>query len=162
MFAVIKTGGKQYKVAQDSIIEIEKLEAEEGDVVSFEEVLMVGGDKPQIGTPLISGTAVHGEVISQKRGEKVINFVKRRRKHGSQRRKGHRQYLTVVKITAIGGKAPAAKKKTATADPAFKPAKKTVAKKAAETRAATKPAAAKKPAAKKAPAKKAAAKKTEE
>ena len=153
MFAVIKTGGKQYKVAQDSIIEIEKLEAEEGDVVSFEEVLMVGGDKPQIGTPLISGTAVHAEVISQKRGEKVINFVKRRRKHGSQRRKGHRQYLTVVKITAIGGAAPkASAPKTVAAEPAFKPAKKTVAAKAAAAR----------PAAKKAPAKKAAAKKTEE
>ncbi len=113
MFAVIKTGGKQYKVAEESIITVEKLDAEEGDSVSFEDVLMIGGDKPQIGTPLLSGTAVFGEVLEQKRGEKVINFVKRRRKHSSQRRKGHRQYLTVVKITGIGGEAPkkSAKKK---------------------------------------------------
>ncbi len=112
MFAVIKTGGKQYKVAKDTIIEIEKLEAEEGDTVNFEEVLMLGGDNTVVGAPLVEGAAVSAEVISQKRGDKVISFVKRRRKHSSQRRKGHRQYLTVVKITEIiaaGGAKPAKK-----------------------------------------------------
>ncbi len=112
MFAVIKTGGKQYKVTKDSILEVEKLEAEAGDSVNFEEVLMLGGDSPVVGAPFIEGAAVSAEVLEQKRGEKTINFVKRRRKHSSQRRKGHRQYLTVVKITEIiasGGAKPAKK-----------------------------------------------------
>ena len=131
MFAVIKTGGKQYKVAQDSIIEVEKLDAEAGDSVSFDQVLMIGGDKPQIGSPLLSGTAVFGEVLEQKRGVKTINYVKRRRKHSSQRRKGHRQYLTVVKITGIGGEAPKAKKAPAKKAEDAPKAEKATAKKAA-------------------------------
>ncbi len=120
MFAVIKTGGKQYKVAKDTILEIEKLDAEAGDTVNFEEVLMLGGDSPVIGSPLIEGAAVSAEVLEQKRGDKVINYVKRRRKHSSQRRKGHRQYLTVVKITEIIAKGGAKPAKKAAAKPAAK------------------------------------------
>lgn len=141
MFAVIKTGGKQYKVAKDTILEIEKLDAEEGDTVNFEEVLMIGGDSPVIGTPMISGAAVSAEVISQKRGEKVIAYVKRRRKSSSQRRRGHRQYLTVVKITDIiasGGAKPAKKAAAKKADAPKADASKADAKKADEKKATTK------------------------
>ena len=103
MFAVIKTGGKQYKVAKDDEITIEKLAAEAGDKVQFNEVLMLGaeGDAPTVGAPLVQGAAVQAEVLDQTKGEKIIHFVKRRRNHSSARRKGHRQQLTVVKITDI-------------------------------------------------------------
>ncbi len=145
MFAVIKTGGKQYKVAKDSILEVEKLDAEAGDTVNFEEVLMLGGDNPVIGSPLISGAAVSAEVLEQKRGDKVINYVKRRRKSSSQRRKGHRQYLTVVKITEIiaSGGAKPAKKAAAKKDDAPKAADKKSDTKAKDTKAADKKADAK-------------------
>ena len=97
MFAVIKTGGKQYRVAADDVITIEKLDAAAGDAVTFDEVLMVDNT---IGTPLVAGATVAGEVLEQARGDKVISFVKRRRKSW-KRKKGHRQDLTVVRITGI-------------------------------------------------------------
>ncbi len=105
MFAVIKTGGKQYKVAANDVITIERLEAEAGDVVSFDQVLMLGGDSVTVGTPTVAGATVAGEVVEQARGPKVISFKKRRRQN-SKRKKGHRQDLTIVRITEIltGGK----------------------------------------------------------
>ena len=121
MFAVIKTGGKQYKVAKDDIITIEKLDAGPGENVQFDQVLMLGGDSPTIGSPFIDGAAVTGEVLEQGRAAKVLNFKKRRRKHGSKRLKGHRQYITTVKVTDIvasgASVAPAASKKKAAAKP---------------------------------------------
>ncbi len=101
MFAVLKTGGKQYKVAEGDIFTIEKLVAEAGDTVQFNEVLMLGGDKTTIGAPFIKDAGVQAEVVEQTRSKKTINFVKRRRKHSSQRKKGHKQPLTLVKITSI-------------------------------------------------------------
>ncbi len=102
MFAVIKTGGKQYKVVADDILTIEKLEAEPGSDVTFEDVLMVGeGESVTVGAPRVAGATVRATVVDQTRGPKVINFKKRRRKHGSQRRIGHRQHLTQVRIIDI-------------------------------------------------------------
>ena len=100
MFAVIKTGGKQYKVAANDKITVEKLEVEAGSVVTFDEVLMLGGDAPVVGAPTVAGATVTAEVVEQTRGPKVIAFKKRRRKN-SRRKHGHRQDLTVVRITAI-------------------------------------------------------------
>lgn len=120
MYAVIRTGGKQYKVAEDEIIYVEKLAGEKGESVEFNDVLMVGGtDSPKIGTPLVDGASVAGEVIEQTRGDKIIVFKKKRRQ-GYKRKKGHRQLLTCVKILGIGldGKAPA--KKAAAKKPAKK------------------------------------------
>lgn len=112
MFAVIKTGGKQYKVAAQDVITIEKLTAEPGDVVAFETVLMIGGETTVVGTPTVTGATVAGEVVEQARGPKVISFKKRRRQN-SKRKKGHRQDLTVVRITDIltDGRKPAARAK---------------------------------------------------
>lgn len=102
MFAVIKTGGKQYKVAEGDELEIEKLAADAGDAVSFDEVLMIGGeDGVTVGAPRIDGASVAAEIVEQFRGSKTINFKRRRRKHSSARRKGHRQHLTRVRITGI-------------------------------------------------------------
>jgi large subunit ribosomal protein L21 len=98
MFAVLKTGGKQYKVASGDVLRVEKLAAKAGDKVQFNEILMVGST---VGAPLVEGAGVQAEVIDQIKGEKTINFVKRRRKHGSQRKKGHRQQLTLVRIADI-------------------------------------------------------------
>ena len=101
MFAVIKTGGKQYKVAKDDIIIVEKLDAETGKKVSFDEVLMCGSEADvKIGEPTVKGAKVSGEVIEQRKGDKVIIFKKKRRQT-YRRKKGHRQNETVVKITAI-------------------------------------------------------------
>lgn len=100
MYAVIKTGGKQYRVAKDAVIKIERLDGEVGASVTFPEVLMVGGDNPVVGTPTVSGASVTATVLEQTRGEKVIIFKKRRRKN-YRRRNGHRQYLTVVRIADI-------------------------------------------------------------
>jgi large subunit ribosomal protein L21 len=100
MFAVIKTGGKQYKVAANDVVTIEKLDLEAGNSVTFEEVLMLGGETPVVGAPTVKGATVTAEVVEQTRGPKVIAFKKRRRKN-SRRKRGHRQDLTVVKITAI-------------------------------------------------------------
>jgi large subunit ribosomal protein L21 len=101
MFAVIKTGGKQYKVAKDDIIVVEKLDTETGKKVSFDHVLMCGSDKDvSIGDPTVSGASVSGEIIEQRKAAKVLVFKKKRRKN-YRRKKGHRQNETVVKITAI-------------------------------------------------------------
>ena len=157
MFAVIKTGGRQYRVVPDDVLEIGKIAGEVGTIVQLGEVLLVGGDTPVLGMPTVAGASVAAEVLDHKRGAKVIAFKKRRRKN-SKRKRGYRDELTVLRITEIladnakpsigprpkrekvvaaptedGDDAPAAKKKA--------PAKKTA------------------PAAKKAPAKKAAAKK---
>ena len=101
MFAVIKTGGKQYRVAQNEVLTSEKLAAEVGGTVQFNEGLMLGGDQPSLGDPLVGGAAVQAEVLEQKRGPKTLNLKRRRRKHGSRRLKGHRQSLTVVRIKDI-------------------------------------------------------------
>ena len=101
MFAVLKTGGKQYKVQSGDILRVEKLAADAGETIQFNEILMVGGDTPVVGAPFVSGAAVQAEVIDQIKGDKTINFVKRRRKHSSQRTKGHRQQLTLVRVTDV-------------------------------------------------------------
>ena len=101
MFAVLKTGGKQYKVQSGDMLRVEKLAADAGEKVQFNEILMLGGDNPVIGAPLVDGAAVQAEVVDQVKGDKVIHFVKRRRKHGSQRTKGHRQQLTLLRVTEI-------------------------------------------------------------
>jgi large subunit ribosomal protein L21 len=101
MFAVIKTGGKQYKVAAQDVITIEKLPVEAGSAVAFDEVLMVGVEGAmKIGSPVVVGAKVEGEIVEQTRGPKTISFHKRRRKN-SKRKRGHRQDLTVVRITGI-------------------------------------------------------------
>ena len=101
MFAVLKTGGKQYKVQSGDTLRVEKLAADAGEKVQFNEVLMLGGDKTVVGAPLVEDAAVQAEVVDQIKGDKVIHFVKRRRKHGSQRTKGHRQKLTLIRVTEI-------------------------------------------------------------
>ena len=182
MSAVIRTGGKQYRVEVGQNVVIERLVGEPGDSISFEEVLSTGdGESIEIGTPTLAGVAVHGKIVEQKRSRKILVFRRKRRKN-FRRLNGHRQYQTVVEITAIGGAAPkkAAAKKAAPADtaaeaaPAKKaapkkaaadaaPAKKPAAKKAAPKKADAEAAPAKKPAAKKAaPKKAAAAKKTDD
>ena len=101
MFAVLKTGGKQYKVQAGDMLRVERIAASAGETVQFNEVLMLGGDNPTVGAPMIEDAGVQAEVVDQIKGEKVIHFVKRRRKHSSKRTKGHRQKLTLVKITEI-------------------------------------------------------------
>ena len=161
MFAVIKTGGRQYRVVPDDVLEIGKIAGDVGTIVQLGEVLLVGGESPVLGAPTVAGATVAAEVLQHKRGPKVISFKKRRRKN-SRRKRGYRDEITVLRITEIltdnakpsigprpkkekvapaptegDDEAPKAAKKKA-------PAKKAVAKKAAA-----------KPAAKKAPAKKA-------
>ena len=101
MFAVLKTGGKQYKVQSGDLLRVEKLAADAGETVQFNEILMLGGDVPVVGSPRVDDAAVQAEVIDQIKGPKTINFVKRRRKHSSQRTKGHRQQLTLLRVTEI-------------------------------------------------------------
>ena len=111
MYAVIKTGGKQYRVAADEIFEVEKLDGEPGSVVKFGEVLMLGGDGDvTVGKPVISGASVTAEILEQGRGPKLINFKKRRRKN-SRRKKGHRQDLTTVRILEVLASGQSASKK---------------------------------------------------
>jgi large subunit ribosomal protein L21 len=121
MYAVIKTGGKQYKVAAADTITIEKLEAEAGETVVFPEVLMVGGDAGvTVGAPFVSGASVAAEIVRQARGPKTISFRKRRRQN-SKRKKGHRQDLTIVRISEIlvdGAKPSKASAPKKAADPA--------------------------------------------
>jgi len=100
MFAVIKTGGKQYRVAAEDVVSIDKIKGEVGEIVEFGQVLVVGGDAVQLGTPTISGASVAAEVLEQGRGAKIIAFKKRRRKN-SRRKIGHRQEFTLVRITEI-------------------------------------------------------------
>ena len=102
MYAVIKTGGKQYRVAADDVITIEKVAGDKGAKVEFAEVLMIGGDKLKVGAPFISGAKVVGELVEHTRGPKVISFKKRRRKN-SRRKRGHRQDLCTVRIKSIVG-----------------------------------------------------------
>ncbi|MEW6639014.1 MAG: 50S ribosomal protein L21 [Pseudomonadota bacterium] len=107
MFAVIKTGGKQYRVVPDDVLEIGKIAGEVGTIVQFPEVLVLGGDTPVLGVPTVAGASVAAEVLDHKRGPKVIAFKKRRRKN-SRRKRGYRDELTLVRITEIlaDGKAP--------------------------------------------------------
>ena len=170
MYALVRTGGKQYRVAKDDTILVERIAADEGAEVILDDVVMLGdGDKVTIGTPRVEGAAVSATVVSQTRGPKIIIFRRKRRKN-HRRTQGHRQDLTLLKINAIAEdgkslkpKAAPAKKAAAKEEAAPKAAaKKAAAKKAApkaEAKAAPKKAAAKKTAAKKATAKKAAAKK---
>ncbi len=174
MVAVIKTGGKQYRVAPNDILRIERIEGQPGDTVELGSVLMVGGkDGVTLGAPLVEGAAVAAEVVEQGRADKIIVFKKKRRKN-HRRRNGHRQHQTVLRVTEIltGGKQPG-QAKTAKAKPAPEgsekappaPEQAVAAPKAAEAekapakKATAKKAPAKKAATKKAPAKKAAAKK---
>jgi large subunit ribosomal protein L21 len=158
MFAVIRTGGKQYRVAPNDIIEIERIAGEPGDIIELAEVLLLGGSEgiPQAGSPAIAGALVAAEVMEQKRGDKIIVFKKKRRKN-YRRKNGHRQALTLLRITEIltDGKKPSMTKAAPRPEPkkaekkpaevkAAKPAKtekKTAAKAAPRPRA--KPAAAK-------------------
>src|SRR5690349_9236179 len=165
MFAVIKTGGRQYRVGANDVLEIGKIAGEVGTIVQLGEVLVVGGDTPVLGTPTVAGATVAAEVLDHKRGPKVIAFKKRRRKN-SRRKRGYRDEITVLRITEIltdnakptvgprpkkekVAPAPAAEGDEAAPKPARKkaPAKKAAAKPAAKAKAK----AAAKPAAKKAP-----------
>lgn len=101
MFAVLKTGGKQYKVQAGDVLRVELIAAAPGEKIQFNEIFMVGGEKPVLGAPLVKGAAVQAEVIDEIKADKVITFWKRRRKHSSQRTRGHRQKLTLVRVTDI-------------------------------------------------------------
>ncbi|MGU9963978.1 MAG: 50S ribosomal protein L21 [Candidatus Halichondribacter symbioticus] len=179
MFAVIKTGGKQYKVAQKDVLRIEKIVGVAGDIVQFNEVLLLGGKTPVVGAPMVANAGVQAEILEQAKAPKVIHYVKRRRKHSSQRTKGHRQQITVLRVKDIlatgadksgvmaavngaGFEVVIAPVKKAAKKPAVKkadkPADKPVVKKEAVKKPAAKKPAAKKPAVKKAPAKKPATK----
>ena len=161
MFAIVRTGGKQYRVAAGDKIAVEKLAGEAGETIVLDDILLAGeGDT----VADASKVTVSAEIIAQAKSEKVVVFKKRRR-HNYRRKAGHRQQMTLLRITDVGTgakKAPAKKAaapKTEATEAKAAPAKKAPAKKPAATKAATKPAAAaKKPAAKKAPAKKAPAK----
>ena len=168
MFAVIKTGGRQYRVVPDDVLEIGKIAGDVGTIVQLGEVLLVGGDSPVLGVPTVAGASVAAEVLQHKRGPKVISFKKRRRKN-SRRKRGYRDEITVLRITEIltndnkptVGPRPKKEKPVVAPsadgdDEAPKAAKKKAAPKKAVAKAAAKPRAkpdAKKAAAKKAPAK---------
>jgi large subunit ribosomal protein L21 len=178
MFAVIKTGGRQYRVVPDDVLEIGKIAGEVGTIVQLGEVLLLGGEQPVLGAPTVAGASVAAEVLQHKRGPKIIAFKKRRRKN-SRRKRGYRDEITVLRVTEIltdnkqptvgprpkkekpvaaapaGGEDAEAPKKTAKKKaPARKPAAKKTVKAAAKPRAKADA----KPDARKAPAKKAAAK----
>jgi large subunit ribosomal protein L21 len=102
MYAVIKTGGKQYRVSEGQLLRVEKLPGGKGDKITFGEVLLVGGDAPKIGRPLVQGAAVAAEITAQDRGKKLVVFKFRRRKN-YRRKNGHRQPYTELKITGITG-----------------------------------------------------------
>ena len=141
MFAVIKAGGKQYRVAAEDVIRIDRVTGEPGQIVEFGEVLLLGGDAPQIGTPTVQGATVAGEVLQHTRGDKVIAFKKRRRKN-SRRKRGYRHEFSVIRITEIltdGAKPSKEAKPRPQREPKVK----------AEGQAEAKPAKAKKPATKK-------------
>ncbi len=100
--AVIRTGGKQYRVAEGDVVRVEKLAGDAGDQVQFSEVLMIAGETPKFGAPLVAGAVVNGEILDQGRGEKLVVFkFKRRKKY--HKKQGHRQDYTAVKITGIQG-----------------------------------------------------------
>ncbi|MDC1116064.1 50S ribosomal protein L21 [Alphaproteobacteria bacterium] len=170
MYAVVKTGGKQYKVAKDDKIVVDRLEAEAGSNLVLDQVLMVAnGDQVDVGAPTVKDAVVGATVLRHTRGDKIMVFRRKRRKN-FRRIRGHRQDLTLLQITDIApdGKLKAAKpaeaKKTAAEKPAAKPAeaKKPAADKPAAKKAPAKATEAKKPAAKKAPAKKASTSKSKD
>lgn len=107
MFAVIKTGGRQYRVVPDDVLEIGKIDGDVGSIVQLGEILMLGGETPVLGIPMVAGASVAAEVLQHKRGPKVISFKKRRRKN-SKRKRGYRDEITVLRITEIlaDGKTP--------------------------------------------------------
>jgi large subunit ribosomal protein L21 len=165
MFAVIKTGGRQYRVVPNDVLEIGKIAGDVGTIVQLGEVLVVGGDTPVLGAPTVAGASVAAEVLDHKRGPKVIAFKKRRRKN-SRRKRGYRDEITVLRITeiltdnakpTIGPRPKREKVAPAPVEDGDDEAPKAAKKKAPAKKAVAKKAAAK-PAAKKAPAKKAAAK----
>jgi large subunit ribosomal protein L21 len=147
MFAVIKAGGKQYRVAAEDIIRIDRVNGAPGEIVEFGEVLVLGGDTPQLGTPTIAGATVAGEVLQHTRGDKVIAFKKRRRKN-SRRKRGYRHEFSVIRITEIltDGAKPS---KTAAPRPKREPKPKVEGEAEAEAKPAKAKTKAKKPAAKK-------------
>ena len=157
MFAVIKTGGRQYRVVPDDVLEIGKIAGDVGTIVQLGEVLMVGGDTPVLGMPTVAGASVAAEVLDHKRGPKVIAFKKRRRKN-SRRKRGYRDEITVLRITEVltdnakPSIGPRPKREKVVAHAAEGNEEPKAAKKAPAKKAAAKPAA------KKAPAKKPAAK----
>jgi large subunit ribosomal protein L21 len=159
MFAVIKTGGRQYRVVPDDVLEIGKIAGDVGTIVQLGEVLLLGGDAPVLGAPTVAGATVAAEVLQHKRGPKVIAFKKRRRKN-SRRKRGYRDEITVLRITEILADnakpsiGPRPKKEKIVAAPVDGDDEAPAAKKKAPVKKT-----AAKPAAKKAPAKKAAAKK---
>src|SRR5215470_1339483 len=124
MFAVIKTGGKQYRVVPDDVLEIGKIAGDVGSIVQLGEVLVLGADTPVLGVPLVSGASVAAEVLDHKRGAKVIAFKKRRRKN-SRRKRGYRDEITVIRVTEIltDGKAPSVEARGKTAKAPKKEAK---------------------------------------
>ncbi|MBT3069666.1 50S ribosomal protein L21 [Rhodomicrobium sp. Az07] len=132
VYAVIRTGGKQYKVAPQDVLQIEKIEGAAGDSVNFAEVLALGGGEgePKFGVPLVNGAAVSAEIVEQGKGPKIIIFKKRRRQN-SRRRNGHRQFLTTVRIVDILTDGKAAPVKAAEAAPAEEAPKKAAKAKAA-------------------------------
>ena len=119
MFAVIKTGGKQYRVAAEDMIKVERVNGDRGEIIQFGEVLLLGGDSVTVGAPTVAGASVAAEVVEQGRGPKVIAFKKRRRKN-SRRRRGFRQEFTTLRITEIltDGKKPSKAAKSKEAAPA--------------------------------------------
>jgi large subunit ribosomal protein L21 len=155
MFAVIKAGGKQYRVAPEDVIRIDRVKGEPGAVVEFGEVLLLGGDSPQLGAPTVAGATVAGEVLQHARGDKVIAFKKRRRKN-SRRKRGYRHEFSLIRITEIlteGAKpsqTPPARPKREAKKPEPAPAAEAAAGKAKPAKKASR---AKKPAAKKPKAK---------
>jgi large subunit ribosomal protein L21 len=155
MFAVIKAGGKQYRVAAEDVIRIDRVKGEPGEIVEFGEVLVLGGDSPLIGMPTVAGATVAGEVLQHTRGDKVIAFKKRRRKN-SRRKRGYRHEFSVIRITEIltEGAKPAQEPPPRPKREARKPEPEATEEGAAEEKAAPKKkAAAKKPAARKPAAK---------
>ena len=172
MFAVIKTGGRQYRVVPDDVLEIGKIAGDVGTIVQLGEVLLVGGESPVLGVPTVPGASVAAEVLHHKRGPKVISFKKRRRKN-SRRKRGYRDEITVLRITeiltndnkpTIGPRPKREKPVVAAPVDGDDEAPTAVKKKAAPKKPVAKKAAAKpraKPETKKAPAKKAAAKKSD-
>jgi len=160
MYAVFRSGGKQYRAAQGDVLRLEKIEAEEGSTVQFDDVLLVGeGADIKVGTPVLSGTSVSAKVVRQGKSKKV-SVVKFKRRQNYLRQGSHRQFFTEVEITSIGAATKKAAPKAKAEESADKPApKKAAAKKAAPKKAAAKKTATKKPAAKKKAAKKTAAKK---
>ena len=135
MFAVIRTGGKQYRVAAEDVIRVDRVNGQPGEIVEFGEVLVVGGDTPQLGMPTVAGATVAGEVLQHSRGDKVIAFKKRRRKN-SRRKRGYRHEFSVIRITEIltGGAKPS---KTAAPRPRREPRAETSPQAEAEAAPAT-------------------------